>query len=63
MGTAEVLPDDSLRLTEKAKESGVDVTLEVRDDMPHVWQVFAFFLPEARQALENCGEFAKKHTS
>ena len=63
VGTAEVLLDDSLRLTDRAKEAGVDVTLEVWDDMPHVWQAFATFLPEARHALESCGEFVKKHTS
>ena len=63
VGTAEVLLDDSLRLTDRAKEAGVDVTLEVWDDMPHVWQAFATFLLEARQALESCGEFVKKHTS
>ena len=62
VGTAEVLLDDSLRLAEKAKEAGVDVTLEVWDDMPHVWQAFASFLPEGRQSLESCGEFIKKHT-
>ena len=63
VGSAEVLLDDSLRLTDRAKEAGVDVTLEVWDDMPHVWQAFATFLPEARQALKSCGEFVKKHTS
>ena len=62
VGTAEVLLDDSIRLADKAKESGVDVALEVWDDMPHVWQAFASFLPEARQALDNCGQFIKKHT-
>ena len=62
VGTAEVLLDDSLRLAEKAKDAGVDVTLEVWDDMPHVWQAFASFLPEGRQALESCGEFIKQRT-
>ncbi len=63
VGTAEVLLDDSLRLADRAKEAGVDVTLEVWDDMPHVWQAFASFLPEARQALEHCGQFVQKHTA
>ena len=63
VGGAEVLLDDSLRFAEKAKEAGVDVTLEVWDDMPHVWQAFASFLPEARQALEHCGQFVQKHTN
>ena len=62
VGTAEVLLDDSLRLADRAKEAGVDVTLEVWDDMPHVWQAFASFLPEARKALDHCGQFVQKHT-
>ena len=62
VGTAEVLLDDSLRLADKAKAAGVDVTLEVWDDMPHVWQAFVSFLPEARQSLDSCGEFVRKHT-
>ena len=63
VGTAEVLLDDSLRLADRAKQAGLDVTLEVWDDMPHVWQAFVSFLPEAREALEHCGEFVQKHTS
>lgn len=62
VGTAEVLLDDSLRLADKAKAAGVDVTLEVWDDMPHVWQAFVSFLPEAKQSLDSCGEFVRKHT-
>ena len=63
VGTAEVLLDDSRRLADRAKEAGVDVTLEVWDDMPHVWQAFVSFLPEAREALEHCGQFVQKHTA
>ena len=62
VGTAEVLLDDSLRLADKAKAAGVDVTLEVWDDMPHVWQAFVSFLPEAKQSLDSCGNFVRKHT-
>ena len=63
VGTAEVLLDDSVRFADRAKEAGVDVTLEVWDDMPHVWQAFASFLPEAMEALEHCGQFVLKHTN
>ena len=63
VGGAEVLLDDSIRFAKKAKDAGVDATLEVWDDMPHIWQCFASFLPEAQQALDQCGEFVKKHTS
>jgi len=63
VGGAEVLLDDSIRTAERAKEAGVDVTLKVWDGMPHVWQAFASFLPEAQESLEECGEFIKKHTN
>jgi hypothetical protein len=40
----------------------VDVTLEVWDDIPHIWQAFVSFLPEAAQALDQCGQSVWKHT-
>jgi len=61
VGSAEVLLDDSIKFAERAKKAGVDVTLEVWDDMPHVWQVFAPFIPEAQEAIDHCGEFFRKH--
>ena len=61
VGSAEVLLDDSTKFAERAKKAGVDVTLEVWDDMPHIWQVFAPFLPEAQEAIDHCGEFFRKH--
>jgi acetyl esterase/lipase len=63
VGTAEILLDDAISFSDKAKASGVDVTLEVWDDMPHIWQVFAPILPEGQQAIDRMGEFARKHTS
>ena len=59
VGSAEVLLSDATRITEKAKEAGVSVTLEVWNGMQHVWQYTASFLPEARQAIRNMGVFAK----
>ena len=61
VGTAEVLLDDSLRLADRAKEEGVDVTLEVWDDMPHVWQAFASFLPKPEKPL-NTAESSSRIT-
>ncbi len=52
VGSAEVLLDDSVNFAERAKTAGVDVTLEVWDDMPHVWHGFASFLPEGQQAID-----------
>jgi monoterpene epsilon-lactone hydrolase len=62
VGTAEMLLDDATRLAERAKSAGVDVALEVWDDMFHVWQFFAGMLPEGQQAIDRIGEFIRKHT-
>ncbi len=62
VGDSEVLLDDSTRLAERAKAAGVDVTLEVWDEMVHVFQAFAFMLPEGQQAIDRIGEFIREHT-
>jgi acetyl esterase/lipase len=62
VGTDEILLDDSTRLVEKARTAGVDVTLEVWDDMDHVFQAQAIILPEARRAIAGIGEFMQKAT-
>lgn len=56
----DTLLDDSIRLYEKWKASGVDITLELWEDMWHVWHHFADTVPEARQAMNNLGVFIKK---
>ncbi|HVM95273.1 MAG TPA: alpha/beta hydrolase [Candidatus Acidoferrales bacterium] len=60
VGTAETLLDDSLRLAERAKKAGVDVTLESCEDMIHVFQAFAAMLPEGQQAIDRIGEFVRQ---
>ncbi len=60
VGTAEVLLDDAVRLHERAEAAGVDSTLEIWDDMIHIWPWFAPFLPEGRQAMEQMGDFIKE---
>ena len=61
VGTSETLLDDSTRLAERAKAAGVDVTLEIFDDMIHVWQMFAPILPEGQRAIGRIGEFIRQH--
>ena len=55
VGDAEILRDDAVRVAERARADGVDVTLEVWDDMPHVWHTFAGILPEADEAIARIG--------
>jgi acetyl esterase/lipase len=61
VGTAETLLDDSRRFADRARAAGVDATLEVWEDMVHVWHAFAFVLPEARDANARIGEFLRRH--
>jgi acetyl esterase/lipase len=63
VGDAEVILDDSTRFAAKAREAGVDVTLEVWDEMPHVFPAFAGFLPESDQAIEHIGGWLRERWS
>jgi monoterpene epsilon-lactone hydrolase len=63
VGDAEILLDDATRVAASAKAAGVDVELEVWDDMPHVWHVFAKILPEGQQAIDKIGKFVIARTS
>jgi acetyl esterase/lipase len=62
VGTAETLLHDATRLAEHARSAGVDVSLEPWDDMIHVWQAFAWMLPEGQQAIDRIGEFIRERT-
>ena len=62
VGTAETLLDDSTRLADRAKASGVTVELDIWEDMIHVWPIFASVLPEGQKAIERIGEFVRQHT-
>jgi epsilon-lactone hydrolase len=62
VGEAEILLDDSTRVAERAKAAGVNVELEVWQDMMHVWHVFAKILPEGQQAIDKIGQFVLAHT-
>jgi acetyl esterase/lipase len=62
VGDAEILLDDATRVAKSAKAAGVEVELEVWDDMPHVWHVFAKLLPEGQQAIDKIGKFVIART-
>ncbi len=62
VGSSEVLLDDSRRLAANAKTVGVEVSLEVWDQMVHVWQLFSAILPEGREAIEEVVRFILERT-
>ncbi|MGO7307925.1 alpha/beta hydrolase [Rhizobium ruizarguesonis] len=61
VGSGEVLLDDTLRLADKARQAGVDVTTEVWPGMPHQWQLFPSLLDDADRSSQNIAEFAIRH--
>ncbi len=60
VGADEILLDDATRLTEKARYAGVDVTLEIWDEMFHVFQLIPF-LPETKKAVGRIAEFVSEN--
>lgn len=55
----EILYDDARRMVDVLQKAGGDATLEAWRDAPHVWQIFVGWIPEARDALEKAGAFAR----
>ena len=62
-GSTEVLLDDSQRVADNARAAGVDCEFEVWKEMPHVWPMFAPFIPEASRALQHAAAFVRRATS
>ena len=60
-GGIEALVDDSISLAERAKTAGVEVKLEIFDNMTHVFQNFGEKLHESRKAFENVNKFIQKY--
>jgi len=58
VGTADLLLSDSERLATAAAHAGVDVTLEIGEGLPHVYQLL-LGTPEAAQATEQIGTFLR----
>ncbi len=60
VGGRETLLDDSNRLAERARAAGVDVTLEVEDEMIHVWHLFVGITPESEDGVKRVAKFLRE---
>jgi monoterpene epsilon-lactone hydrolase len=58
VGTADLLLSDAERLAAAATHAGVDVTLQIGEGLPHVYQLL-LGTPEAAQATEQIGNFLR----
>ena len=61
VGSRETLLDDSVRLADKVRQAGGDVALEIWPGMIHQWQIFPFWLEDARRSNGRVAEFAISH--
>ena len=59
VGGQEILLDDARTLAARAEAAGVEVALEIWDDMFHVWHAFALLLPEGQQAIDRVGAWVR----
>ncbi|MFS0636146.1 alpha/beta hydrolase fold domain-containing protein [Mesobacillus foraminis] len=58
VGDDEILLDDSVRLVERAREAGVEVSFKIYDEMWHVFHQFD--MPEAAEAIAEIGDFVQE---
>ncbi len=63
VGSGEILLDDARTLFMKLTDAGVETRIEVAKDMPHVWPVFAYQLPESRAAIRRMAAFFAENMS
>jgi acetyl esterase/lipase len=56
-----MLRDDAVRLDAKARAAGVDSSLRLWEDVPHVWHIFAG-LRESREAFADIADFVARVT-
>ena len=56
-GSYEVLLDDSVRLAQRARAAGTEVTMQTWPVVPHVWQLFG--MPETKQSMAAAAAFLK----
>jgi acetyl esterase/lipase len=62
-GDWDTLVDDSHRLADKARRSGIDVRLDLFPEMLHAHQIWAGNMPEADDAIARIGQYVRAHNS
>ncbi len=53
----EILRDDATRMAERLRGFGAEVRCDIWGNLPHAWQFFPGWLPEARAAIAQAGGF------
>jgi acetyl esterase/lipase len=58
---SEILLDDARAMAARLETFGTAVTLGIDEGVPHVWQIYQGWLPEADDALDRAAGFLRKH--
>jgi monoterpene epsilon-lactone hydrolase len=61
VGSDELILSDAEGVAVKARQAGVDATLEVWPGMQHEWHFAADFVPEGQAAIDCIGKFIQQH--
>jgi monoterpene epsilon-lactone hydrolase len=56
----EILRDDAVRFTDRARSQDVPIELVLEAQLPHVWPLFVDVLPEARRTLADTAAFLQR---
>jgi epsilon-lactone hydrolase len=62
-GSTETLLDDTRRVAQRARDAGVQTECEIARGLPHIWPIYAPFMPEARRSLDDSARFIKRVTT
>ena len=52
--------DNSTRIADRAQAAGVEVDLQVWDEMIHIWPYFADIIPEGKEAIARMGDYIRE---
>jgi monoterpene epsilon-lactone hydrolase len=62
VGGREILYDDSIRVAKKARAAGVKVTLDVVEEMIHIYPTFGGIYKEGKEATDRIAAFIKEQS-
>jgi acetyl esterase/lipase len=60
VGSDEILRDDAVRMAARMRAAGCEAEVEIWQQMPHVWHLYARLVPEGRRAIARIGEFLQE---
>ena len=60
VGSDEILRDDAVGMAEKMRAAGCAAEVEIWENMPHVWHLYARLIPEGRRAIARIGQFLQE---